>query len=56
MDTDHRHMPAYHSNAFYNDEEEAFMDHLDQPESCSADQYDHDDDHHFPDAFQYTYD
>jgi hypothetical protein len=58
MHTDHHHMPADNSNPYYNDEEEAFMDHLDQPEPCSVPQYDHDDDHdhHYPDAHQYTYD
>jgi hypothetical protein len=49
-------MPADCSNPYYNDEEEAFMDHLHQPGSHTEDQYQHNDDHHFPDSFQYTYD
>ena len=56
ISTDHQRMPADSSNPFYNDEEEAFMDHLHQPESYTEEQYGQGDDHHYPDAFQYTHD
>jgi ATP-dependent DNA helicase PIF1 len=56
MNTDYHSRLDDNSNSFYNDEEEAFMDHLHQPESYPAEQSDQHDDHHYPDAFQYTYD